>query len=118
MKIVTTREFRNGVKTYFELAEKERVAIKRGKRFVNLIVSNDPDQTYIDENWVNAFLSIPEKYRCNPFETSASGDLFWADKRNVEKLKKSIADAENDKRAGNITKIKGNIELLEFLDSL
>jgi hypothetical protein len=118
MKVVSTKEFRNEVKSYFELAEKERVSIKRGNKFINLIVSNAPDQTYVDENWVNGFLAIPEKYRCNPFEISPSGDLYWADKRNVESLKKSVEQTEKEKEAGRITRLKGNEELTTFLDSL
>lgn len=30
MKVITTRQIRNEMKTYFELAEKERVLVKRG----------------------------------------------------------------------------------------
>jgi hypothetical protein len=118
MKVVTTREFRSGVKGFFELAEKERVSIKRGNRFVNLIVSDDPDQAFVDQNWVTGFLTIPDTYRCNPFEISPSGDLFWADKRNVEHLRKSIEAAEQEKQAGTISTIKGKEELSKFLDSL
>jgi hypothetical protein len=35
-------------------------------------------------------LDIPKEYRCDPYEISPSGDVFWADKRNVEKVKKAI----------------------------
>lgn len=38
MKVITTREIVRETKTYFELAEKERVVVKRGKKYVNLIV--------------------------------------------------------------------------------
>lgn len=86
MKIITTREIRSATKAYFELAEKERVAVKRGKKFVNLIVSDTPDQVFVDEKWIKAFLSIPEEFRCNPFDSSPTGDLFWADKRNVKRV--------------------------------
>ncbi len=98
MKIITTREVRNEIKTYFELAEKERVAVKRGKKYINLIVSDEPDKVFVDENWIKDFFSIPEKYRCNPFDISPSGDIFWADKRNVEQLNKSLESAKKSKR--------------------
>lgn len=81
---------RSEAKTYFELAEKERIAVKRGNKFVNLIVSDDPGKVFVDENWVRDFLAIPEEHRCNPFDISPSGDLYWADKRNVEQLKKRV----------------------------
>jgi hypothetical protein len=31
MKVITTREIRNEMKSYFDLAEKEKVLVKRGK---------------------------------------------------------------------------------------
>jgi len=98
MKIITTREIRNKTKTYFELAEKERVSVKRGKKYVNLIISDEPDKVFVDENWVKEFMTIPEQYRCNPFEFSPSGDLFYADKRNIEQLNKAVEQAKMGKK--------------------
>jgi hypothetical protein len=97
MKIITTRELRKETKTFFDLAERERIAIKRGKKYVNLIVSNDPDKKYVDEDWIREFMSIPEKYRCNPFEISPTGDLFFADRRNVEHIDQAIRQAKEGK---------------------
>ncbi|GHT04655.1 hypothetical protein FACS189423_07660 [Bacteroidia bacterium] len=98
MKVITTREVRNEMKTYFDLAEEERVLVKRGKKFVNLIITDDPDRVFLDDNWVRDFFAIPAEYRCNPFDISPSGDLFWADKRNVEQLGKAIKSAETGKK--------------------
>lgn len=98
MKIITTREFRNEAKTYFELAEKEKVAVKRGKKYVRLVVTNSPDKTLLDEDWIKQFLDIPEEYKCNPFEISPSGDIFFADKRNVEQLNRAVKEAKAGKR--------------------
>ena len=86
---------RKNTKTYFELAEKERIAVKRGGKFVNLFVSNDPDEIYVSENWVRDFFKIPPEYRCNPFEISPSGDLFWADSRNIHQLEDVINTSES-----------------------
>lgn len=97
MKVITTREIRNETKTYFELAERERVSVKRGRKYVNLIVSDDPAQHYVDGNWIKDFFAIPAEYRVNPFDVSPSGDLFFADKRNLDKLDKSIAEARAGK---------------------
>ncbi|MDR3129682.1 MAG: hypothetical protein LBU03_05530 [Tannerellaceae bacterium] len=94
MKIVTTREIRSETKTYFELAEKERVSVKRGKKYVNLIVSNDPGKRYVDEDWITEFMAIPAEYRVNPFEVSPSGDLFYADKRNLEQIDRAMASGK------------------------
>jgi hypothetical protein len=52
MKIITTREIARQTKTYFELAETERVAVKRGNKYINMIVTNTPDSTFITENWL------------------------------------------------------------------
>lgn len=97
MKIITTREFRSEAKTYFELAEKENVAVKRGKKYIRLVVTDSPDKSLVDQDWIKQFLDIPEQYRCDPFEISPSGDIFYADKRNVEHLKRAIEKAKTGK---------------------
>lgn len=89
MKIITTREIVRQTKTYFELAEKERVAVKRGNKYVNLIVTTNPNTKFLSEKWVKEFMSIPAGYRTNPFDVSPSGDLFFADKRNLEHIDKA-----------------------------
>ena len=86
MKVITTREITRQTKTYFELAETERVAVKRGKKYVNLIVTDEPNTKFVSEDWIEKFMAIPTEYRINPFEISPSGDLFFADKRNVEHI--------------------------------
>ena len=91
MKVITTREIVRETKKYFELAEKERVAVKRGKKYVNLIVTNDPDTKFVSEAWIKEFMSIPPEYRVNPFDVSPSGDLFFADRRNIEHIDKALA---------------------------
>ena len=95
MKIITTREIRNDTKAFFELAEKERVAVKRGGKYVNLIVTDEPDSIFINIEWIKEFMSIPMEYRCNPFDISPSGDLFFADKRNVENLNIAVSQTRN-----------------------
>ena len=107
---------RGDTKFYFELAEKERVAVKRGGgKYVNLIVSDEPGQVFLDERWVKGFLEIPAEYRVNPFEISPSGDLYYADKRNVERLKEAIRDPEQHEV---VKTVKNKADLQDFLDSL
>lgn len=89
MKVITTREIARQTKTFFELAETERVAVKRGKKFINLIVSDTPDSVFVSVDWFKEFMSIPAEYRCDPFEFSPSGDLFFADRRNIERISKA-----------------------------
>lgn len=115
MRIITTREIRQETKMFFELAEKERVSIKRGKnKYVNLIVSDRPDTKLFSEDWLKEFFNIPAEYRVNPFEVSPSGDLFFADKRNVDRIEKALEQLEEGDRA----KIKGKEELKNFLEKL
>lgn len=58
MKIITTREIRKETKAFFELAEKEQVVVKRRKKYVNLIVTDEPDTQFVSENRVKEFMSI------------------------------------------------------------
>ncbi len=82
MKIVTSREFRDNQKKYFDMVDnREQVIVKRSKHRAYKIVPVTDDDMLIE---------IPEEYRCDPYEISPSGDLFWADKRNVEIVKKAI----------------------------
>ena len=89
MKVITTREIAQKTKTFFELAETERVAVKRGNKFVNLVVTDTPDSVFVSVDWFKEFMSIPAEYRCDPFEISPSGDLFFADRRNLEKISRA-----------------------------
>ena len=86
MKIVTSREFRDNQKKYFDLVDnKEQVIVKRSKKRAYKLVPVTDDDMLIE---------IPKEYRCDPYEISPSGDMFWADKRNVEIVKKAIENKE------------------------
>jgi hypothetical protein len=100
MRIITTRELRNQTKAVFEMAENERVAVKRGKKYAIQTMSEDPAQPLLDEKWVREFFAIPEEFRVNPFDISPSVDIYWADKRNVEEMNRSFEQYEVDKANG------------------
>jgi len=103
MKIVTSREFRDNQKKYFDMVDnKEQVVVKRKNRAYKLVPVSDDDM----------LVDIPKEFRCNPYEVSPSGDTFWADKRNVEKVKKAIEDKEIALRLTSEDEIKN------FMDSL
>lgn len=103
MKIVTSREFRDNQKMYFDMVDKnEQIVVKRKNRAYKLVPVTDDD----------ILVDIPKEYRCDPYEISPSGDMFWADKRNVEKVKKAI---ENKEIALRLT---SEDEIKNFLDSL
>ena len=115
MVIISPTELRNEQKKYLDLAEKERVIVKRGQKFINLTVSDKIDEAGSElKEWVEDFLAIPEEYRCNPFDISPSGDIFFADKRNLEAIERGRKDIEE----GRVTKIKSKEELKAFFDSL
>src|SRR6056297_428444 len=85
MKIITSREFRDNQKKYFEMVDNnEQIIVKRKHRAYKLVPLSDDDM----------LVDIPKEYRCDPYEISPNGDMFWADKRNVEKVKKAIENKE------------------------
>lgn len=105
MRIVTSREFRDNQKKYFDLVDKkEQVIVKRSKnRAYKLIPVTDDDM----------LIEIPKEYRCDPYEISPSGDMFWADKRNVEIVKKAI---ENKDQIAD--KLNSADDIKNFLNNL
>lgn len=85
MKIVTSREFRDNQKKYFDMVDKnQQVIVKRKNRAYKLVLVTDDDM----------LVDIPVEHRCDPYEISPSGDMFWADKRNIEKVKKAIENKD------------------------
>lgn len=105
MRIVTSREFRDNQKKYFDLVDKkEQVIVKRSKnRAYKLVPVTDDDM----------LIEIPKEYRCDPYEISSSGDMFWADKRNVEIVKKAI---ENKEQIAD--KLNSADDIKDFLNNL
>lgn len=113
MVIISPTELRNQQKKYLDLAEKEKVIVKRGKKFIKLIVSDKIDDSESEKTqWMKDFLSIPEEFRCNPFDISPSGDLFFADKRNLAAIERGFTDIED----GRIHKMFSSETLDEFLN--
>ena len=103
MKIVSSREFRDNQKKYFDMVENnEQVVIKRKNRSYKLVLVREDDM----------LVDIPKEYRCDPYEISPSGDVFWADKRNVEKVKKAIESKEVAARLTSTDDIKNLLDSL------
>jgi hypothetical protein len=104
MKIVTSRQFRDNQKKYFDMVDnKEQVIVKRKNRAYKLVPVSDDDM----------LIEIPKEYRRDPYEISPSGDLFWADKRNVEIVKKAV---ENKEQIAD--KLNSAEDIKKFLDNL
>jgi hypothetical protein len=103
MRIVSSREFRDNQKKYFDMVDNnEQVVVKRKNRSYKLVPVSEDDM----------LVDIPMEYRCDPYEISPSGDLFWADKRNVEKVKKAIESKEL------AAKLTSTDDIKNFMDSL
>ena len=118
MVVLTTRKFRDSQKKYFALAHKENVMVKRGESYIHFVVSKKPDEVFLSRQWLKDYMAIPDQYRCDPFIYSPSGDLFWADTRNVERVQKQIDISQQQYQAGDITTCKTYKEVLQHLDSL
>lgn len=104
MKIVTSREFRDHQKKYFDMVDNnEQVVVKRKNRAYKLVPVTEDD----------ILVDIPKEYRCDPYEISPNGDKFWADTRNVEIVKKAI---ENKEQIAD--KLNSTDDIRNFLDSL
>jgi hypothetical protein len=115
MVLVSTREFRTHQKKYFDIAVHEKVVVKRGKLFFSIVASSKPDSRHIDYEWLKEYNAIPDEYRCDPFAMSPSGDLFYADRRNVEKVKQTIEQAEQEIKEGKTFRMLPNESLDDFL---
>jgi len=75
MKIITTREFRENQKTYFDLAETERVIIHRGKNRKPVLLT--------------------------PIDECTETDIFFSDPVILASIKQGLEDV----KAGKITRI-------------
>lgn len=82
MKKITEIQFKQNIDAFLEQDTDEPIQIE----LVNntLYLSTIQNTNVIDNEWVKEFMAIPEEFRINPFEISDSGDLYWADKRNVD----------------------------------
>ena len=90
MIVVSSREFRDNQKRYFELAKEQRVIIKRNKEFIELV----PRGT-----------SIPE----NP---SPSNDTWFDNPKNLAALHLAIKQSKE----GNVTRFSSLEEIDKLLD--
>ena len=105
MKIITSREFRDNQKKYFDMVDNnEQIVVKRSKNKAYKLVPVSDDDMLVE---------IPKEYRCNPYEISPTGDIFWADKRNIDIVKKAI---ENKEKVSD--KLKSADDIKNFLNSL
>jgi len=60
MKVITPTELRANQKMYFDLAEHERVVIKRGKKLIELVVSDSISPSPSNDEWFDNPENIKE----------------------------------------------------------
>jgi len=71
------------------------------------------------EDWeVEWFFSIPKERRVDPFETSPSGDVCWADKRNVDDLDSATERARKDRDEGKLVRLGASENLDDFWERI
>lgn len=76
MRIITTREFRENQKSYFDLAEKEKVIVHRGKNRKPVLLT--------------------------PIEESEESDMYFSDSKVIASILRGIEDLKE----GRVTRIK------------
>ncbi|MFA5850791.1 MAG: prevent-host-death protein [Bacteroidales bacterium] len=76
MRIITTREFRENQKSYFDLAEKEKVIVHRGKNKKPVLLT--------------------------PIEESEESDMYFSDPKVIASILRGIEDLQE----GRVTRIK------------
>ena len=95
MLVVSSREFRDSQKKYFDLAVKERVVIKRKNEFFELVPRGN---------------NIPE----NP---SPSNEQWLDDPRNIEELERRLKKHESGDKSGDIV-LRNKEDIKAFFESL
>jgi antitoxin YefM len=84
MIVVSSREFRDNQKKFFDLAEVQRVIIKRKNQFLELVPRGD---------------IIPES-------VSPSNDPYFDDPRNIEHIEKGLEQAKQGKTVKLTTSLR------------
>jgi len=84
MKIITSREFRENQKNYFELAEKERVIIHRGNKrkpflLVPITEAMENDLYFTDAKVIDAIEKGIEEVQNGKLTTIVDAENIWAD---------------------------------------
>lgn len=95
MKKITEKQFKQNIDIFLEQATDEPIQIEIENNL--LYLSTIQNINIIDKEWVKDFMAIPEEFRVNPFDISDSGDLYWADSRNVEGVKEVIKNQKKSR---------------------
>jgi|GEM_PF-907267 len=64
------------------------------------------------------FFEIPKEYRVDPFLKIADGDVYWADRRNVEQLARDLERSMKAMEAGETVTLRPGDSLEEFWERI
>ena len=89
MVVVSSREFRTNMMTYFTESNGDDFIVKTRdhgsfKGSIKPVTRDD------------AILNIPPEYRRDPYEISPSGDPFFADQRNIDMIEERLRESEKE----------------------
>lgn len=87
MIVISSREFRENQKKYFDLARMQRVIIKRKNQFLELVSHGD---------------TIPES-------VSPSNDPYFDDPRNIEEVLKAAEEVRQGKKVELTPELKDEL---------
>ncbi len=68
-----------------------------------------------DRSWLANKLQEPS-YNVDPYEFSPSGDMFFADSRNVKAVEKDIAEAQRPD--AQFTRLENKTDIMNLINSL
>ena len=88
MVVVSSREFRTNMMTYFTESNCDDFIVKT-RDHGSFKVSIKPVKRD------DAILNIPPEYRRDPYEISPSGDPFFADQRNIDMIEERLKKEKN-----------------------
>lgn len=109
MIVISTREFRANQNKYLGMAADGEDIVLKSRGWGNFKI--------VPVSTNDALARIPKEYRCDPYAISPSGDLFWADKRNVEELTRRLQDIENGNAKISVT-LENEDDIRKFLNSI
>jgi len=69
---------------------------------------------HYSEKELKMFFNIPKKYRVDPFDIIEDGDIFYADKRNINQLEKDLEQGRKDLKKGKTISLKTTDNFQDF----
>jgi len=87
----------------------------KGIRTIERMIIDLYQDGHYDDDDIEWFFSIPKEFRINPFDISPSGDIFYADKRNIDKIDLIIEENKIEKKKGNYVVLEDNQSIWDLV---